>query len=332
MLTLADAQRNAGHNVTLICFKGMKFVQEARELGYEVHEVKVRGKLDPIAVRAVAKFLKREKVDVLHAHLSTSSVNGCLAARLAGIPSVASVHGLSGKLSFVFATHLIGVSNAVKAHLVEQGVSPNRITVVYNGTDPPAHNWTKAVARHQFHFDDGELIFGTVARLTPLKGVSTAIEAFAIIAEKLPDSRFLIVGDGPEVDALQALAEQLGVADHVVFAGYRQDVYQCLQAIDIFLFPSQKEAMGLAVAEALALGIPVVSTNVGGLPEVIDSTVGALVPPEDPVAMAKAALVLAVNPEHHSECSVSAINRWRERFSIRAMHNNVEEVYRNLIK
>ena len=114
MMTLAGAQRDQGDEVQFVTFKGKPFNDELKDLGWKHTPFRVRFKVDPVAVVQMAKFFRREKIDIVHTHLSTSSVNGCLAARLAKIPCVATVHGMSGKLSFVFANHMIGVSHGVR--------------------------------------------------------------------------------------------------------------------------------------------------------------------------------------------------------------------------
>ena len=135
LMTLARAQRDAGHTVEFVTFKGKKFGSQVREEGFVTHEVKVRAKIDPLAILHMRGLIKRGGFDVVHTHLSTSSVNGCLAAKAAGIPSVASVHGMSSRMSFAAATHLIAVSAEIKRHLVKQGSKEDQVTVVYNGFD-----------------------------------------------------------------------------------------------------------------------------------------------------------------------------------------------------
>lgn len=330
MMTLAEAQRDAGHDVQIVTFKGKPFNDDLRQRGWEPMPFRVRFKIDPIAIVQMAKYFRREKFDIVHTHLSTSSVNGCMAARLAKVPCVATVHGMSGKLSFVFADHMIGVSEGVREHLIAQRIKPERVSTVYNGVAVPAEVLSKSEARTKFGIRADALVFGTVARLTPMKGIEYSIRAFAEIHREQPNSQYVLVGDGDHTEQYKSLIASLGLTDAVLFLGYQANVFEPLCAMDIFLFPSLKEAMGISVVEAMATGLPVVSTNVGGLPEVVTDDMGILVPPEDAGAMARAALSI-VNGDIHG---FSAMAIWRavNLFSVPVMLEKTHGVYHQLLK
>src|SRR5262249_8922306 len=144
-------------------------------------------------------WMQREAFDVVHCHLSTSATNGCLAAGLARIPSVATVHGLSGKLSFLAADHLIAVSGEVRRHLVSQGLSEAKISVVHNGIplgQMPGSD-ARAAARAALGLPHAGPVFGTTARLTPLKGIDQALHAARRVVDDIPSAMFVVFGDGP---------------------------------------------------------------------------------------------------------------------------------------
>ena len=330
MMTVAQAQREAGHDIQFVTFKGKPFNDELRGLGWNPTSFRVRFKIDPLAIIQMARYFKRERIDVVHTHLSTSSVNGCMAARLAKIPCVATVHGMSGKLSFTFADHMIGVSEGVRQHLIEQGIKPDRVTTVYNGVAVPKDIPTKQQAREQFGIPQKALVFGTVSRLTPMKGIDFSLRAFVEILRTNPNAMYVLVGDGDHAEEYTALVKELQIDEKVKFLGYQSKVFEPLAAMDIFLFPSLKEALGISVVEALAVGLPVVSTNVGGLPEVVTPSVGALVPPEDAAAMAEAALRLVEGDL--ASYSANARARAKEMFSVESMLAGTLDVYKQLLK
>ncbi len=330
MMTLAEAQRHRGYNVQFVTFKGKPFVEDLRRLGWENTAFNVRTKIDPIAVAQMAKHFKRNKIDVVHTHLSTSSLNGCLAARVAKIPCVATVHGMSGKLSFVFADHMIGVSEGVRQHLISQGIKADRITSVYNGVEVPSDLLSKAESRRQFYIPEDATVFGTVSRLTPLKGIEYSLRAFAEIQNKVANSIYILVGDGDSLREYQDLTNTLGIKDKVKFLGYQSKVFEPLAAMDIFLFPSLKEAMGISVVEALAVGLPVISTNVGGLPEVVTNDVGSLVEPQNYEAMAREAIAIANGDRQ--QFSKNAKQRAHDLFSVESMFTQTQAVYNELLK
>ncbi len=324
LMALAKAQVAAGHKVEFVTFKGKKFGQQVRDEGFVAHEVNVRTKIDPLAILHMRGLMKRGCFDVIHTHLSTSSVNGCLAARAAGLPSVATVHGMSSKISFAAATHMIGVSEEVKRHLVSQGVKAERVSVVYNGFDlltPPMES------RDAANFPT----LGTVARVTPLKGIEDAIRAVGSLRAEFPQISYVVVGDGIGVEPCKQLAQELGLESQIRFVGYRTDIEKYLAQMDLFVFPSLKEAMGIALVEAMALGLATVATNIGGIPEVITPDCGILVPPKSPDELAAAIAKLLRDAPRRQTMEHQAKLRAQTVFSIDAMQRATEAVYRKLV-
>jgi glycosyltransferase involved in cell wall biosynthesis len=330
LMTLAKAQRASGKHVEFVTFKGKKFGEQVRRDGFKVHEVRVRAKIDPVAIFQMRRIIKDGGFDLVHTHLSTSSVNGCLAARVAKTPSVATVHGMSGKLSFSAAHHLIGVSEQVKAHLVGQGVPSEKVSVVYNGFEPQPET-PKSTARRMLEIPADATVIGTVARVTALKGIDDALKAFAGLLATFPNLVYLVVGDGDALPSCKALAADLGIADKVIFAGYQSDVSLYLSAMDLFLFPSLKEAMGIALVEAMAVGLPTVATNVGGIPEVLSSDCGLMVEPRSPEALASATARMLSETGLAQKIGAAARYRANEVFSPIAMERSTDWVYRDLL-
>jgi glycosyltransferase involved in cell wall biosynthesis len=331
LLTLAAAQRNRGDQVVFLARSGKRFGEELRGLGYTAHEVKIRTKIDLLAIAQMRRIMRRGRFDVVHTHLSTSTVNGTLAARAARIPCVATVHGLSGKLSFVAADHLIAVSEQGKQHLVDQGVHPDKVSVVYNGVHPPRDLPTREEARRSLRLEGASPVLGTVARISHVKGIEYAIEAVGTLCRDFPNMKYVIVGDGDRLEPCRALAKEVGVEEHVVFAGYQKDVSRYLAAMDLMLFPSIREAMGMAIVEAFLAGVPVVGTLVGGIPEVVSSDCGALVPKADAPALAAKAAELLRSPETLRAMSAAAKLRAETLFGVDTMADRTERVYRGLL-
>jgi len=324
LLTLSEGLRDAGHRVVFATFRGRAFGEEVRRRGFEVHEVDCGFKVSPRAVLQLARVFREVRADVVHTHLSTSSVNGALAARLARLPSISTVHGISNKWSYWFADRIVAVSDQARSHLIAQGLREARVDRVYNGVTLPAPARERVAWRHDWGVAESVPVLGTVARLVPAKGVADAIRAFATVTRQHPGSIFVVAGDGPERERLQHLADELGVGPQVRFLGYVRDVAGCLSAMDLFLFPSHREAMGIAVVEALAAGLPVVSTDVGGLPEVLTPECGVLVPAHDPGAMADAIRGLLSRQESSGAFSVERAAQ----FSVATMVGETIAVYR----
>jgi len=331
LMSLAKAQRSADKDVRFLAFKGRVFADQVRSQGFQVDEVRVRTKVDLFAVAAMRRIIQAGGFDVVHTHLSTSSVIGGLAARLAHVPTVATVHGMSGKLSYFPADHLIAVSQGVAKHLEAQGVDGNKITVVYNGLDSSFRRLPREEARKRLGIRSEIPIIGTVARVTALKGIDDSLRAFARLKPDFEGIRYLIVGSGDALEESRRLAQSLKIADSVDFVGYQTDVATYLSAMDVFLFPSLKEAMGIALIEAMACELPIVTTNVGGIPEVVTPDAGILVGPRQPDALAFACRQVLESPAKAIELSGAAKRRSDRLFTAKAMEAGTDAVYSRVL-
>jgi len=331
LMTLAKAQRAAGSQVEFVTFRGREFGDHVRQNQFRNHEVDVRAKIDPLGILRIRRILLDGRFDLVHTHLSTSSVNGTLAGRLAQVPALSTVHGMSGKLSFVAANHLIAVSEQVKSHLVVQGVRSDRVSVVYNGYTPAAPSADSAEARAILGIPADAVVVGTVARVTAAKGVDDAIRAIAILRQSIPNLRYLLVGEGDALPKIRQQVAELGLKDVVIFAGYQSNVRPFLAAMDVFLFASHKEAMGIALVEAMAEGLPIVSSDVDGIPEVVTPEVGRLCAVRDHVGMAKAVTEILANANLRKAMSKAALTRAETVFSPSAMERSTDWVYRTVL-
>ena len=327
-MTLAKAQRAAGNRVEFVTFRGREFGEHVRQNQFQNHEVDVRAKVDPLGILRIRRILLDGKFDLVHTHLSTSSVNGTLAGRLAQVPALSTVHGMSGKLSFVAANHLIAVSEQVKSHLVAQGVRADRVSVVYNGYSPAAPS---AEARSILGIPADAIVVGTVARVTAAKGVDDAIRAIALLRQSIPNLRYLLVGEGDALPKIRQQVAELDLKDVVIFAGYQSNVRPFLAAMDVFLFASHKEAMGIALVEAMAEGLPIVSSNVDGIPEVVTPDVGRLCNVRDHLGMANAVTEILADAPLRKAMSKAALTRAETVFSPSAMERSTDWVYRTVL-
>ena len=239
---LADRLRARGHEVAVVCPRGRPLVAELAARGLRVRTPRTIGKLDPVTLARLVGWLGRDRAQVIHTHLSTASLLGSLAARIRGIPAVATVHGLNTRTCFNWAHAIIAVSNAVKQHLVAQGMAADRITVVHNGVDLRAMSRAddSGMVRDEWGLPPGGPVLITVGRLTPKKGHRDLLEALSkLVGDPRRDGlRLLVVGTGALRPELEREAEGLGLAERVIFTGFQRDVLPFLQAADIFVLPS----------------------------------------------------------------------------------------------
>lgn len=277
-----------GADVQLFCPQGRPFVGYAVAHGLDPVCWKTHGKFDPLTVVRLAGFIRKNKIDIIHTHLSTAGFIGSLAARLAGIPSVAHVHGLNTAVWYKSATAIIAVSEAAKAHLVSQGVSPKKIRVVHNGVDLTRFEIVSLNdAKERLGYEPGTPVFGAFGRLSREKGQVTALRAMPLLLKDHPRARLMFVGAGDDSSPLKSEAEELGISGNVDFMGFAYDVRRYMSACDVVIAPSLKEGLGLSALEAMALGRPVVASAVGGLNEVVvPEETGFAVPPGEPEPIA----------------------------------------------
>ncbi|MGN6255405.1 MAG: glycosyltransferase [Solirubrobacterales bacterium] len=295
-------------------------------------------------VPALARLLRRERPEVFHAHMSSPvackwALAAAVAARVPAVlgtvqvgeyePPDRSAHWQLRALARGVGRYL-AVSRDIAAELVERlGWPAAKIEVVYNAVDADR----LAVAappglREKLGGGEGRPLVLTPARLDAQKGHATLFEAIV----RVPDATFVLAGEGPEREPLEALAQRLGIAERVRFLGRREDVPQLLAACDVFALPSLYEGSSLAVLEAMAAGIPIVSSAIGGTDELIEGgRSGLLVPPGDAEALAAALRRVLAEPERGAEMAGRARERVEGGLRREQMAVRVTDVYRELL-
>jgi glycosyltransferase involved in cell wall biosynthesis len=342
-LQLARAGRDRGHDLALVSPTTGAFVDAARREGFRVHVVPLGGALDLRSLLRLRALLREERADVLHTHVHFSlNVLGRLAGRLAGARVVAHMHignvfrsdpaarraqRALDNLTARLCASIIAVSEATRRELVAQGYPARRVAVVHNGVDLPA----RPTGRRPEQVPERAPFVLHVGRLAPVKGQRELIEALARLDRR--DAVVLLAGKDLEAGGafereLAALAEDHGVEERVVFAGYRDDVPDLLAAADVFVLPSWDEGLPLTVLEAMAAATPVVATRVGGTPEaVVDGETGLLVPPGDVDALTRALDDLLGDAGRARRFGDAGRRRVAERFSLSAMCERVLATY-----
>lgn len=299
-------------------------------------------------IRDLYRIMKRNKYDIVHSH---SSLSARIAARLSGTRGVIYTrHGLGGTSGFgstfsrlaqrffstYFADAIIAVSRAAAENLAQSGVVPHKITVIENGVIIPATKPLPTGLSETSGATEGTNepapVVGTVGRLSPEKGHSVFIRAAALVHHQFPACRFLIVGDGPLRSQLQSLAEDLGLKDQIEFVGYQPDVRTYLGSMDVFALPSYTEAMPLSLLEAMAMGLPVVASKVGGVPEIVqDGVTGFLTAPGDEKDLADKTIKLLRSSGLRKAMGESGRETVKSKFDVDVMARRVTELYRAVL-
>jgi glycosyltransferase involved in cell wall biosynthesis len=269
------------------------------------------GKWDPTVAWRIAALARRNGVRLLHATGVKGTLAARIAARLTGARTLLHVHDLNdpgavlGALQGLLARPTdaaVCVSQAVRGlALGRYHVRPERVCVARNGIPLEALRRAGAGARSrvlaELDIEPGRPVLAVIGRLHPVKGHRALLAMLPAILRSCPRAQLLVIGDGPERPACEALAAHLDLSGQVRFLGERNDVPRLLAAVDLVLMPSQSEGLGLAAIEALAAARPVIAFAVGGLPEVVvDGLNGRLVPPGDSEAFAQAVIETLHDP------------------------------------
>jgi len=237
------------------------------------------------------------------------------------------------------ADAILAVAESHKRYLVDvEGIRADRVTVIRNCVDtaryrPRDGRETRGVeaARAALGLEEDDVVFTTVASLKPVKGIDVLLRAAAPVLKERPRTRLLVVGDGPDRAALEALARELGIADRAVFTGIRDDVDVLYRASDAVVLPSRSEAFPNAVLEAMASGLPVVTTDVGSVREMVEEDSAVVVAPEDAGALGAALAALAGDAERRARMGRRGREIVVERFRIEQMCEARERLFERLI-
>lgn len=288
----------------------------------------------------LARIVKDERVDIVHAHSRVSQVASLLASKLGGVPFVSTCHGYFKKrlrgIVDTWGMKVIAISDAVKSHLIEDlGVDEERIELVYSGVD--ALRFSRDYGADKLTELKSSLglknapVIGTIGRLSPVKGQKYLVGAMKEILSVRPDTQVIILGDGDERESLAKLAKTLGVSGSLHLFSSCADTTDFLSVMDVFVFPSVKEGLGIALLEAMAAGKACVASRVGGISDIIkDGYSGLLVGVADQKAISSAVLELLADAELRRLMGVRARELVRERFTLDMMADKVAGVYRAL--
>jgi len=224
------------------------------------------------------------------------------------------------------ATHLVAVSQQVKQQSLEDGIQAHKITVIHNGINlPPDEPIDSSAVRAVLGINDNQPFILAVGRVTRQKGFTYLLQAMPQIISRFPNAVAMIAGDGPLREELEQEALALGVAEHVRFLGFRQDVPHLLAAADLFAMPSVFEGFPMVLLEAMVMGKAVVASRVQGVDEIlISGENGLIIPPLDPPALAQAIIQLLENPSHAAAMGTTARQTVLDGFTLDVMCRKYE--------
>jgi glycosyltransferase involved in cell wall biosynthesis len=304
--------------------------ESLRAAGIEPVNLEVSGRPGRHHVRALRRHIRAVQPDVVHTHLGTADLVGCVAARSLGVPAVSTIHevvprriGTERAKDAIFtlsrricdARVIVVSESARRAYLEQSWGMGERVVRIYNGVDVDATPGSGPALRRELGVATDALLVGMVSALRPEKGHALAIAAIARLRERLPQLRLLIAGQGPYAAELERLAAPLG--DGVMLVGRRTDVTRVFDALDVCLHPSRMDAFPTTLIEALATSVPVLATAVGGIPEIIkDGRTGVLVPASVRAeALAEALGALLADPSRRRALVAAGRSAYVEHFT-----------------
>ena len=298
-------------------------------------------------IAALTDLLRRERIDLLHSHLYHANYLGRLAARRQGIPAVISIHNtytrpkwhrrlINWWLSLNHTGAIIAGSEEIRRDILRfDFVRTELIQVIPNSINLARSESTlsSVEARARLGLKEADYVLGTIGRLEEQKGHRFLLDALPILRELGLNPVLLLVGEGREETSLKTQAAQLGVSDQVRFLGTRGDLGDLFRAMDLFVMPSLWEGLSLAMLSAMAAGMPVVATDVGGVPQVLGRNErGYVLPPGSDARLAECILDCHAHPLDCARIGAVGAEHVRSHYSDTAMVQQVEGVYERVYR
>jgi glycosyltransferase involved in cell wall biosynthesis len=328
-----------------------RITDKARARGLTFYEIEERGKLDLQVLHSLRDIVIRHGINIIHAHDYKSDLFAYLLRRQLCrhliLMSTAHAWVMVGLRGAIYRRldlwlmrrfdHLIAVSHATKDEMCAAGVPSSLISVIHNGID--TKTWKPAQAspslRKELGLDGAFPVIGYVGRIMPEKDLDTWLRAAALVSQKYPTARFVLVGEGKDsstLDQLKRLAAELGIAGRIYFPGYRENLVPVYAAFDLFVLSSRREGLPNSILEAMAMGLPVVTTDVAGAKElVLDGQTGYVSPQGDVHGIARALMALTDNEALRRRMGRSGQTRVEREFSFTARLQRIEALYEHAL-
>lgn len=320
-----------------------------REKGIDVTCVWRQPGLDFGVAVKLAQHFRRHRIDIIHAHQCTAWFYSALSRLLHERPRLLfEEHGrffpemknwkralVNRSLVRKLTHRFVAVSEDVRRRLkIYEGLNGTRIEVVYNGVSPESRltDAAREQLRSQLGFGAGDFVVGTVGRFDPIKNLPLLVHSVAQAGKDIPALKGLLVGDGPDFPEIQALVEKLGLAQNIVLTGFREDARQLVQCLDLFVLSSFSEGTSMALLEAMAAGIPVAVTDVGGNPEIVEKDrTGWVIPSGDLEGLVTAILEAGQNRALTHSYAEAGRDRYMKHFTFDRMLGHYQRIYHDLL-
>ena len=337
VVELSEALAERGHRVYLACPNRGWMWDALRRSPVTPYHLAMDGLLDLTSVSRLSRLAARVGADIIHSHMTRGAFYAVKAGRRMRVPVISTCHATHTWKHYAGADRVLCVSEAARENLLRHEVPPERIRVVYNGIKLPAappDPGAVAALRRSWKVPENAPVVGMLARLIPVKGADILLDVAARWRSERPNVHFVLAGSGDEVTeaALREAVVQSRLESNVHFLGAVSNIWEVLAGFDVLAAPSRRESFSLTLLEAMAAGVPVVTTDVGGTPEMVTNGVtGILVEPDNPPALA-AGLACALDAAPNSAITAAARRLVETRFTLPQMVCNVEAQYMDLVR
>jgi glycosyltransferase involved in cell wall biosynthesis len=344
------AKNPRGNSVQIFCLvdkrrPSLALFEECKREKVKAELLWSRKRIDLRTFLKLRLILKNNKYDILHCHGFKAGFYGLLAGKCTHTHLVETCHlwtrenRLIRFYEFVDALCLrrfdavIAVSDEIRGDLIRYRVPKGKIKVIYNGIDLSKYERKESNrAMREFGVNGHQRVVGIVGRLQVEKGHVYFLEAAKEILKKRQDVLFLVIGDGPLREDLESLTNRLEISSHVKFLGYRKDVVEIYSGLDVLVSASLREGLPMTLLEAMAVGVPIVATSVGGVPRIIkNNETGMLIQAEDIENMSKSVLLLLNNKEKRDYMSANAKRLVEDHFSAQIMSERYTAIYKDIL-
>lgn len=329
--------RERGHSLAVLSRPGARILERARTAGFDTFAVDMRSVLDLPNLCRIRKIIRDFRADVVNTHSGRDTQLAALAARTLGgnRPKIVRTRHLALPITSRFTysflpDQVVAVSKFVEDFLVESGVPRAKIVTVRTGIDFSCYDRSTVSGnlRQELGLPADTLLIGTVAILRVKKGHQEILDVVPTVLRRFPDVHFVFAGDGPQMGNLKKRIAAEGLGSRVHMLGMRADVVNVLASLDIFVLPTHQEALGTAFIEAGAMGIPVVASNVDGVPEVVQNgNTGLLVGVRDVNALSESIMHLLACSAERLQMGKMAAAFVRENYSREMMAAGMEAIY-----
>jgi glycosyltransferase involved in cell wall biosynthesis len=342
------------YEISLASCPGEQFHQALETRQVQFYPTDFSKKLNFTLILSLSEIIKKNEIKLVHGQGARAEFYARLASRLAGKSKYVStiampvegfdvgfirkkIYSLFDRFSEKFVDRFLVVSDVLRDKMIRgRGISAEKVIRIYNGIEVDQYlsqdqNGSREGIRNEFNIEGDTLFIGAIGRLVWQKGFEHLVQAMPKVLNEFPQTKVLIVGEGPLRDDLEALAQKLKIEKHIIFANFRNDVKEILSALDIVVVPSLLEGFPMVTLEGMAMVKPIIATAIDGIKEqIVDGEAGILIPPRDPSAIAEAIVRLSTDKELAQNLGLEGRRRVEKEFTVEKMVFETEKVYQSL--